>query len=405
MRLLSSFLLVMGCTAALAQTSKLYLNLVSHNEMKNEVYDTDSVNFTESTAFVQQIAMAVINKQAKWDFQSCSKYILGVHNFQDAYNNPGNILQWMSESGFIEVDPRPKTETPDYNYNISDVVHLLDSAGVPDSKVVGGFVYYPFNQEDWTPYENIIWGNVYGNPWQADIAWGAGSFPPHTHDANDFGIWKPSAGTDSVSFYTHDANNHLWVEGNGCAPVLDSLTGPDDIFAEIKTIAEEISSGSWPSDKFYCYTIMINQRDFSAALVQKVSTLIDSINTLVSAGEVEWATVNEKFSAFQQWSSQNNIPYSQWYCGETVSSPDGIILSALLSVFPNPADFSLTLKPGTMKYPLATEIFNSEGKLVKTGNLSSAGDPILLQAIPDGIYFLRVRDGKGKVYSCRFVRY
>ena len=274
----AAILLFASQQTLIAQTPKLYLGFVSHNEMVNENYDTDSTLFAASTAVVQQIAQAVITKNARWNFETNSRYPLAVIKWQHGATNANNILKTMYNSGKIQLDCRNKKLLPAYNFNISDVAHLLDSVGVVASKNVGGFLYYPYAQQDWTAYNNTIFGTVFHQPYRAEVLWGAGSTPPHTHDADNFGLWKPTGGTDSVSFFTHKPLGNLWVEGHGCSPIIWDTTNVTNVYNEIKDIADNIASGYYPSNQFYVCTIMLNQRDFTTAYAQKVSALIDLIN-------------------------------------------------------------------------------------------------------------------------------
>ncbi|MBK6681081.1 MAG: hypothetical protein IPG53_14180 [Ignavibacteriales bacterium] len=44
---------------------------------------------------------------------------------------------------------------------------------------------------------------------------------------------------------------------------------------------------------------MFNQRDFSTEYIQKISTLIDSLNVLAQSGKIIWGTVGEKDSIWR----------------------------------------------------------------------------------------------------------
>lgn len=369
---------------------RLYLNLTSHNEMNGEDYDTDSVLFTVSTGHVRDIAQLVVTKNAKWNFQTNSKYVLAVHKYQHADTSHSDILEWMHNTSRITIDPRPKKQLPFYNYNIADVVYLLDSAGVPDSRTVGGFIYYPYTSADWTPYLSPVIGARYGNSWQAQILWGAGSTPPHTQDARNFGIWKPTGATDSVAFYTHNPMGNVWIEGNGCSAVLYDTSNPVAVFNTVKDVANKISSGTWPANRFYCMSVMINQRDFSAGFTTKVATLLDSINTLVAQNKVVWTSIREKFDTFQAWSSLTATPYSQWGCDETlptyVQSPG---IDGSLEV-PNPFSENIVLPAGINGI---YTLYDMTGKQICRGNLNGT-TTIDTRSLPDGNYLLHISNSK-----------
>ncbi|MBX2907198.1 MAG: T9SS type A sorting domain-containing protein [Taibaiella sp.] len=369
---------------ALAQP-KLYLNLNSHNEMVGENYDTDSTLFVTSTGFVHDIAQLVVLKNAKWNFQTNSKYVLAALKYQHADTSHSDILEWMNSTGHICIDPRYKTQLPFYTYNIADVVHLLDSAGVPDSKTVGGFIYYPYTSADWAIYTSPVIGTHYGNSWQAEILWGAGSTPPHSHDAHNFGIWKPTGATDSVAFFSHSASGDLWVEGNGCSAVLTDTTDPIAVFNVVKEAANNIASGAWPGDKFYCMSMMINQRDFSSSFVNKVSQLIDSVNTLVSENKVVWASIQEKMDTFQTWSTATMNAYSQWSCeSPTLGIPAFRVKNS--TVYPNPFSTELKISAEKGSYYRISQI---DGRVVSSG-YGDENTEIDTRLLSPGTYILSI---------------
>jgi hypothetical protein len=378
---------------------KLYLNLNSHNEMVGESYDTDTASFDTSTFYVHAIAQMVVDKNAKWNFQTNSKYVLAVHKFQDAAVSSTDILEWMVGTGHITIDPRPKTQLPFYDYNISDVAHLLDSAGVPDSKTVGGFIYYPYTAQDWTPYLSTVTGAHYGLPWNAQILWGAGSTPPHTYDAHNFGIWRPSGSSDSTAFYTNSSSGSLWIEGNGCSAVLYDTSSPVAVFNTIKEVANNIATGTWPSDKFYCMSVMINQRDFSGPFVLKVSQLLDSINTLVAENKVVWATIQEKFDTFQAWSTATSHTYSQWGCDQ-VASLVSMPVETDLALYPNPCSNELFLSDEIIG---VYRIVDISGRILAEGSTSKNQTIVNLSSLIPGMYILYLADDKS-VRRMRFIK-
>lgn len=206
-----------------AQNPKIYINLGTHNEMLGETYDSNQNAYDSAVTVIDQILNHMIAIDGRWNFQTCSKFVLGALNWDNAATNPNDVLERMYTSGKVQIDSRNKTESPQYNYNISDVYHLLDSCGVTSTHTVGGFLAYPYTNEDWTQFRNPKFGAVYHQPWQAEIIWGGGS-PGHVQDLNDYGTWKPKDGNNETNVYTHDPNANLWLVGNGCAPVIYDTT-------------------------------------------------------------------------------------------------------------------------------------------------------------------------------------
>lgn len=379
------------CQQIFAQ-NKLYINLASHNEMIDEYYDTDETAYTNAKSVCNQILTEVINLDARWNFQTCSKFVLGALNWDNAASSANDLLEQMYLSGKVEIDPRNKTLPVDgYFYNIADVYHLLDSCGVTSTHTVGGFIHYPYTSEDWTQFRNTKFGAVYGNPWPAEIIWGGGSFD-HTQDANNYGVWKPKDGDSEANFYTHDETKNLWLVGNGCAPVIyDTTNNVQWIVNLLRSNIEKIQSGVWPTDKFYSLTVMTNVRDFdSPGYFQKVKTVLDSMDVFVENGDAQWATITDKLNLFQQWTNGSGITYSQWSC-ETATATTSILENQEFDfvLFPNPITNSLYIHPSvqTTNY----QILNAQGKIITFGDLiASAVTTISFEDYPTGVYFVKL---------------
>lgn len=379
---------------SLSQQPKLYINLASHNEMLDEFYDTDSATYFQTRDSLQVILNKINSIGGKWNFQTCSKFVLGALIWEDAANSNNDILDLMEQSGNVQIDPRNKKQPPLYNYNISDVYHLLDSAGVQSTHTVGGFLHYPYANEDWTPFRGVTIGTVYHQPWQAEIIWGGGS-PNHVLDANDYGIWKPKDGDSQANFYTHAPDSNLWLVGNGCAPVIsDTTSSVQWIINLINKNVDDLENGYWSSNKFYSLTVMVNCRDLSLQdHLKKIDTVLNAINERVQNSTVlEWATITEKFDLFQTWSQTNSIPYSQWSCAEA-ADPNLEIIEATedyLKLFPNPASTKLTVWSNNSENE--TAIYSPQGIILKHFTTQSTETIIDLSNFPVGIYLVQSGD-------------
>lgn len=380
----------------IAQTPKIYINLASHNEMNNEFYDTDQNEFDNSVFVINQILNHVTNIDARWNFQTCSKFVLGALNWDSAATSSTDVLERLQQSGKVEIDPRNKTLGQFYTYNISDVYHLLDSCGVTSTHTVGGFLHYPFEIEDWTQFRNPIYGSVYGFPWQANIIWGGGS-QDHDNDANNYGVWKPKDGDSETNFYTHEETANLWLVGNGCAPVIrDTTVDVQWIVNLIRDNVQKIQNGSWPNNKFYSLTVMTNVRDLDTpGYFVKVRTVLDSIDEFVTNGDMEWATISQKLSLFEAWSDANIIPYSQWTC-EEASAGEIELSENKITIYPNPTQNELFISD--LSKNVSFEIVNAVGKIVNFGDLEQGKtNQIDMKSLISGVYFVRIENNIYKI--------
>lgn len=316
---LLAILTVLATVTAQGQGGPLHLNITSHNEMQGENYVGDQLLFNAAVANYTDVLGAIQAHDARWNMQTCSRFVVAALQHQDAYTEPDDIIETLWNSGVVQIDPRNKTIGGFPQYDLADVAVLIDSCGAEASHIMGGFLYFPYPGEDWTDYQVPAPGNILDVPWDIDIIWGGGS-PGHINDANDFGVWKPQGGSDSVSFYTHAACNHLWMVGNGCGLLLTDTTPVIDVYNDIAFHVQAITSGAWPSDRFYCESVMLNTRDMGATLTAKLDSLLDMLDPLVSSGDIVWETIGAKLDAFQDWSAQNQVAYCQWNCDSDIST-------------------------------------------------------------------------------------
>jgi len=297
---LTAFIIVLF-TWTIAQTP-VYINITSHNEVTDPIsYDTDSVGFMQSRGYLIELANIVKSKGVKYNFQADWKFLLGVINFDtgnDPATNGKNVLRWLIEDsgGKIQVDAHSHQSG---GYNYADVAELVSRCGVPDSKVVGGFLWNDtVGLKSWLLFENGQRGMRYPvKTWKPDILWGAatqGMF--HNGDLNAFGSWRPAG---AWNLMTHDPGKRVRLLGNACSNQVTDTTDITDNIATLNEMLGAVSSGVLPAGNFYTATIMLNQRDFKTSYLQKVSTLIDSLNLIAATGKIVWATLGQKDSVWR----------------------------------------------------------------------------------------------------------
>lgn len=396
MKSLLLWTVVFCATCTFAQIPpKLYIHFVSHNEPTDN-FDANILNYNKAKTNALQMANLVNTKNVRWNLQTSDGFVVGALNFENAGTSSTDIFETLSKAPYddnIEIDPRSKNKS---GRNIADQWYLIDSCGANPSHHLGGFIYSTTNSVaqpiDWLQYRNPIIGNIYGNSWQCNLLTGAGSYPPHTNDLNDFGIFKPDTTTN---FYQHNAAKNLWCMGTGCAPVLDSMSNEQAIIDLIQGQVDSIQTGLWPSNKFYVTRIMTNQREYGPLFFQKVTKVIDSL-ALIPNTKLQWATISETFAAFQSWQISSGLGYSQWLCGQTTTSvtthnlaPTSVLL------YPNPCQSTLNLNFMTAQLqPIV--ILDATGKtLFQTQARESFA--LDISEYPIGIYWVKVGDNVQKI--------
>lgn len=366
----------------LSAQPKLYIHFVSHNEPNDNLQIP--LNYQKAKANVLQMANLINTANLKWNLQTCDGFVLGA--LKDEATTGSNIFELLSASPFndnIQIDPRSKNSG---GRNIADLYHLLDSCGANPSTHLGGCIYYTTNPSiqpiDWEQYRNPVIGNIYGNSWQCSIITGAGSYPPHSNDLNDFGVFKPDT---PANFYHHNPDKNLWCLGTGCAPVLDSLSDAQAIVDLIQAQTDSIQQGYWPSDRFYITRIMTNQREYGPLFFQKVKMIIDSLSN-ISPEHLKWATIGETFEAFQAWQEQTNLDHSMWRCGQFNTTHTTEPSSTTWTFWPNPAVGELHIQLADAETH-QVQILNLLGQCVLDQSYQS-GCTLDVSRYPVGVYLL-----------------
>ncbi len=384
------FALLFITTISFGQIPKLYIQLVSHNEPADNLQY--NLNYSIAKANMLTMAAMVNTYNVKWNVQTSDGFVLGALVDQAATST--NIFKTLANAPYvdnIQIDPRYKNMN---GRNIADQWYLLDSLGANPSHSLGGCIYsstdianHPL---DWEEYRVPIIGNIYGNSWQCDLITGAGSYPPHDNDYNNFGCFKPKSEAD---FTTHDPSKNLWCIGVGCAPVLTDTTNEQEIIDLILGQVDSIQTGKWPADKFYVMRIMTNQSDYGSAFFTKLQNVLDGLAG-VPYSELQWATIGESFAAFQAWQTTSS-DFSQWGCGETMT---GIIEPEKeedFTIYPNPSSGVYSFKFADNESH-SIVIADISGKIVLEQDINS-NQSISIENNQKGMYFVNVDKQDSKI--------
>ncbi len=385
------------CSKLFAQTPPVvYINFVSHNEPNDNLHT--SINYLDMKTKVLELASIIDSKGAAWNLQTCDGFARGAVNNE---TNPtvSNVFKTLTSGSYsdnIEIDPRPKTTNASL-YNIADTWNYLNTLGCNPTHTVGGFVYSTQDATtqpiDWWVFQDEITSKSLPlTKWKASIMWGAGSYKPHTNDLNDYGIWKPDAVSYTStleSFYKHNPNNTVWYIGNGCQPIqsLDADKNIDDILIPLKDFVDNVQNKTLPQNKFYVYSVTINQREFGSVLFQKISDFCDVINSW-GTSKIQWKKLSEKFSLFQSWQSTTGLEYSQWNCG---TSPTlGVSKNEYNNntIYPNPSN-GIYYMEFSDNQSHSIEVFDVLGHLILKKEIQSK-DKIDMNQHNKGIYLLRI---------------
>ncbi|MCX6353086.1 MAG: T9SS type A sorting domain-containing protein [Bacteroidetes bacterium] len=393
--ILSIFLFFIIIKTATAQT-KIYIGLNSHSEASGETYDKSKLTFSQRYDQVKRLADSVIAKNAKWNCQNDVSFLLGSIAFDPKKTGGTYLLKWMDATPNIECDPHCHEAV--YNgmqYNYADNAHLHDSMGMRNRKNAGGFKYDGTqNGFDWQSFEKGETGNVYKNTtWKPNVLWGGSSVKgaAHTNDLNMYGAWRPSSSTD---FLNHDPSKRVRVIGNGCGWVIFDTTDITVLIQNLKALGAGIENGTYPKEQFYTVSIQTNFREYGkTGYIEKVCTVMDSVNALVKRGKAQWNTITEKDSIWLNTFKGDSL---KWSCGQTITAVEKeASLANYFSIYPNPATSVLNIHlPENIK--TATLILTDiSGKQILSENIIEASHQINISSIPTGIYIARIISDEG----------
>lgn len=390
--------LVLAVNCSIAQIPVVYISFVSHNEPGDNLQT--NVNYQAMKTKTIQLADIIDAKGASWNLETCDGFVRGAYNneLNPTVSNVFNTIVSGSYSDNIEIDPRSKVNDTN-SYNIADTYHYLTLMNSSPTNTLGGFVYSTEDQSvqpiDWWKYQDTITGKFFPtSKWKAQLMWGAGSYIPHSNDLNDYGIWKPSSVSYTHtldSFYVHNPANSVWYIGNGCQPIqaLDASENISSIINPLRSFIDSIQLGILPQNKFYSYSITINQSQFGTTLFSKISAICDTINNW-GVSKIQWMTLTEKFAEFQSWQTSSGLQYSQWNCGE-VPLPASLTSSTTVkySIYPNPTSDNVKINfADNLNHSI--EIKDLQGKTIFK---SEVNETLEFELIESGIFLIQIDNG------------
>ena len=322
-----------------SQAPVIYLDIVTHNE--------DVTSWTNASGFYTTNRTKLITltnyfqaKGVTWNMQSDYTYLNAVLAKDTgsvlANTNNKNILRWMYEDKGVEMDPHSHENV----YIYPDVVKLMDSIGLPESKLVGGNLYGQSNGiNNWTNLSNGQYGIIFpAKFWKPAYMMGGGT-PMHVADIKYYGFWNPQSMT---SYLTHDTTQHLVHMGVGCSIKIKDTTTAQETVDEVKALINQVQSGQYPSNGFYFQSIFFEQGDLNQTIFyNKVITVIDSLCAIVATGQAQWKTMKQ---TYMLWETNYNKQMFQWDCGQTTGVEEESLIGDAIKLYPNPNNGSFNLK-------------------------------------------------------------
>ena len=267
---------------------------------------------------------------------------------------------------------------------------------------MGGFLWDSTDWADpndhWTYWRLPYPGNTFPSwTWKPDIIWGPGSMG-HVDDINAYGIWKPSAATNHTAFVTHDGNEPLSVVGNGCAWVITDTTAanPDWMVNSIIQYADYAQSQAYSVDKMFNATIQTNFKHYTSAGYQaKVMYVLNGLKAYVSAGKIEYKTIEEKYAYWYSSHAANSTANHVEECSDINLGYEDLENLNSVNLFPNPANTILNFT--SEKLIESISMFNSAGACVNSKAINNFTHTMDISSLSKGIYLAKIQNSIGTV--------
>jgi len=357
----------------------VYFDFLSHDEDTgpwngSTYYNGDRAKLINLVTYFQSKGITY-NMQS--DFLYLNNVIAKETGTMLTVTNNKNILRWMVEDMGVEIDPHAHENS----YIYPDVVKLMDSIGLPESKLMGGSLYAQKNGTNcWMNLVNGQNGVIFPSRfWKPDYMMGGGT-PAHVADLKYYGFWNPK---DTDNYLTHDPLSPLKHIGVGCEIKLKNTDTVAVIAAKLRDVINKVQSGQYPSSGFYVQTIFFGHGDLNnTTFYNKLVQLADSANAIVATGKAQWKTLKQAYTIWQGLGSQT----FQWECGQVTGINESAINNINFKIYPNPASGSFKLKLDVEMEDLKIIISNSLGQKIMEQPVKYGTNEIQTSHMNKGLY-------------------
>jgi hypothetical protein len=184
--------------------------------------------------------------------------------------------------------------------------------------------------------------------------------------------------------------------------VFHDSTSEQRIIGELGKIFRNVHDAIYPGTEFYTQVIQFNCRDvYKTNFVNRLATIIDSINNYVSLGWVEWKTITEKDAVWK--SSLYDSTYKRMDCVSLTSGVSEHDLINELGLYPNPVINTLTVAHSA--YITSVAITDALGRVIhEEKDIYTERTDIHTERLTPGLYFISVVLRDGKTMTRKFVK-
>jgi hypothetical protein len=361
----------------------VYFDILSHNE------ETSSWNapfyYSNNRTYLVNLANYFAANGITWNMQSDWTYLTNVIEQDTAFfpsTSNKNILRWMYEDKGVEMDPHAHESV----YLYPDVAKLLDSIGLPESKVIGGSIYNDFNGTNiWTNLINGQYGSIFPDHfWQPEYLMGGGT-PNHVDDLKYYGFWNPTSPSD---YLTHNPSSPLHNIGVGCEMKIRDTSTVAYFVSLLHDVINNVQNGVYPDTGIYFQTVFFSQGDLTnIAFYNKITEIADSMNVIVASGAAQWKTMKQFYT---EWEN-NGEEVFQWECGDQlVTGIESVKEENTVNIYPNPASDLITIECNASNTEL--RVTDVAGRLILFSKLTAQVTTIDISNLSSGVYLYQLAE-------------
>ena len=372
-----------------AQTPKLYITLVSHNE-DNIGYNTNSISYYNNRVKLVNICNILQTKGVKYNYGSDYSALQAIAVLDTGLiilsTNGKNLVKWMKEDKGVECDPHSHESL----YNYADIHYLMSQLGITPSNTMSGYLYDALqNGNAWDSYQNGVTGLFYPSyTWHPQAMWG-GATSGHVNDPHFFGVFKPQS---MNNYFVHDSLNTLITIGAGCPIKLENTTTVGYVDSIIDNIVSNLQTSVWPANGIYTQAIFFNEGKVNQPwFMPLLNKVIDSVNVHVVNGTVEWKNLSDIVNIWQ--TSFGSAPYA-FGCDSNIilDIVEKRSINDELLIYPNPFSLQTILQSEHVLQNATLTVYNCFGQAVKQIN-NISGQEIILHRdnLSSGVYFIQLR--------------
>lgn len=386
---------------ASAQTPKLYITLISHNE-DNIGYDNSSSLYYNNRAALVNICNTLQAEGVKYNYGADYVALQAIADLDTgtvlSTTNGKNLVKWMKEDKGVECDPHAHETT----YNYADVHYLMSQLGITPSDVMSGYLYDTLQGGiSWDSYQDGVTGIFFpSHTWQPKILWGAAT-PMHVADPYFFGVFKPQS---MENFFVHDPSNTLTSIGVGCPIKLESTTTISSVDSLIDKIISDIQNAVLPANGIYTQEIFFGEGKVNQPwFLPLLNKVIDSVNVHVGNGTAEWKNLTEIHDLWK--TAFDSLPFAYDCDGYNVLGiNDNGLLHNGLSVYPNPFSEEVIIRANIHLNNADLTVYNCFGQEVaQVKNLSGQTITFRREELRGGLYFFRLTEDNKIIATDRLV--